>query len=520
MIAASLASILLIAVAVSTIWASERNTSYPYKMPWGLLWITSFFIYIYIPIIIDSLAGQSLFSDIAEIHNQIITAKFLLAGTICLSFSLGYHFISRLRIKTPPVPKVNPSSSHHAIHQKSYLGISIQLIGILGLLSLSALVAAHIPDTFDRYNSGATEAPFARIIQSLNLARLSVYSFFYGIGVLVSRRSWWEIPDKADTLRAKRARSRSSAYYLTVAETLAVFLLLLKTGSRSMLIASGMSFLVGLISTRPLSRAKIIKLTAACVVVIMLLPGTFETIRIARSNSDFYRSNPSHMMVRLMGSATWKPSFRSLAIQNRREEFNEIALLKADLCSQTLAKYRKSFADHQIKRLQACQLEVIDEYKNLNPLIANGYLSKVFSLPLLNTLDLFRQDRVVDLKKVLARAEGATSEGEKINLGGDLYLRGGYIYTVFGGFLLGTSYAIVSIANCWAAYLIKSDVSRVLIFCLPLGLLSGALLLTIDGQVWLLLTQYPKSILTAAIAGTIFSSGPGILGLARRLKRT
>ena len=511
----------MIAVATATIWASEKRSKHPYKMPWGLLWITSFIIYIYVPTIIDSLAKVSLFGDIEHIHNQVLTTKFLTAGALCFGFSLGYYVISQIQIKTPRESKNNQGSGQHTVGGKNYLGISIRLASTLGVLSLSALFAAHLPDTFDRYNSGATAEPIARIIQSLNLAGLSVYSFFYGIGVLASLSSWWDVPVKFGTLRTRVIRWRSDAYYyLIVAETLGVLLLLLKTGSRSMIVASGLSFLIGLISTTPLNKTKVLKLTTAFIVIIVLLPGTFETIRIARSNSDFYRSNPSHMFRLIKVSATFRPSLSSIAIKNRREEFNEIALLKADLCIQTIAKHGKSLAKHQIMRLQACQLGVIDEYKSSNPLIANGYLRRVFSLPLLDTLSLSKQDRAIDLSKVLARSEQSTSKGEKINLAGDLFLRGGYIYTIIGGYLLGTSYAIVSIANCWAIHFIKNSVSRVLIFCLPLGLMSGALLLTIDGQVWLLLTQYPKSILTAAVAGTIFSSGPRILALARRLQRT
>ena len=486
-------------------------------MPWGLLWITSFIIYIYIPTIVDSLAGVSLFSDIAEIHSQIITTKFLIAGTICLGFSLGHYFISLFRIRVPRELKNNPVSSPHTIGQKYFLGISFRLLGILGLLSISALLAAHLPDTFDRYNSGATEAPVARIIQSLNLVGLSVYSFCFGTGALASRSSWWDNTGKSDTLPTKDISWMSASCKLIVAETVIILLLLLKTGSRSMILACGLSFLIGLASTTPLNKKKVFKLVAACIVIILLLPGTFETIRIARSDSNFYRSNPFHMMTRLLSSATLRPNFHSVAIQNRREEFNEIALIKADLCSQAISMYGESLAKHQVKRLQACQLGIIDEYKDSNPLIANGYLNKIGGLPLLNTLSLFKEDREIDLHSVLARPEESTSNGEKINLTGDLHLRGGYIYTTLGGFALGASYAVVAIANCWAAYYARNKTSRFLIFCLPLGLFSGALLLTIDGQVWLLLTQYPKSVLTAAIAGLIFSSGPRILALARRM---
>ena len=185
-------------------------------------------------------------------------------------------------------------------------------------------------------------------------------------------------------------------------------------------------------------RANAISFLAVLFIVLTpVLAVSFEAIRVARSESDFYKANPIYMAKQLSSSLERQGGIRKLAYANRREAFNEAAFLDAKTCEGVIDRYSVPVDLQLRKRLLACSYgSFLRDYKGTNPLEANGYLSK-----------LLRRRTEFDysgFRLVTAKNSQSVSRGEKINLTGDLYLRGGYVVTFAGGILMGAIFFYVS----------------------------------------------------------------------------
>ena len=251
-----------------------------------------------------------------------------------------------------------------------------------------------------------------------------------------------------------------------------------------------------------LSLRSVTYILLAAVIALPISVNILETIRIARSQSDFYKANPVHMARRLATSAAALPDVNSFIMNNRREEFNDVSFISAATCKEVLEGSEASLTRSQIRRLISCESKALVEYKSSSPFLANRYLSKLF-LRINKDIHAGDQDWQSQFKEILGRDPESTSKGESINLAGDLFLRGGFSLALLGGIFLGLSYCCLSLTIGLLTSRMDNELMQSFAYILPLGLTSGSLFLPIDGQIWLLTTQLPKAIMICIFLGWV-----------------
>ena len=475
--------------------AGERLIWSKNHLPWGLTWISSSTIYITTPAVIDTVAGISIFSDIDIVHKQITISKTYSIGLISFGFGLGFLLIAAI---SRYLQKKNPEAATiKQLHVEEGLAEGNYFIFYCGLACIASFALSHMVDGFDRYNSGATSAPIATLLRSLKIESLTLYGFFFGlhgyvVKIMPKLRS---IKIFATPYKLPKAQLTAISFELAV-----IILLVLKTGSRSMLAGCLITTFIAHIVHKRLSPRSIASILLIAVIVGPVLINTFETIRIARSQSDFYKANPIHMAKRLATSAVVWPNMNSFVINNRREEFNDLAFSPSTSCKKFLEESEALLNKSQIERLRRCYSKVLAEYKDSRPFFANGYLSK-FVQGIDGKSHASSQDWQSRFREVLGRVPESTSKGESINLSGDLFLRGDLIFTLLGGIFLGCSYCCLSLTMGLLASKVGNETTRSFIYIIPLGLTSGSLFLPIDGQLWLLTTQLTKTVFICFLLG-------------------
>ena len=170
--ALALFSIALFFGASYTIWSADRKIFSGEMLPWGSLWVTGFFVYIFAPAILDAVFQTSIFQFIPEIHQVIVERKLLSGGLLGAGFSVGYASFALSSFRWG----LGSSCRLEALTARTHMLKShprkdilfLVFVGFLAILSLSS----HIFDGFDRYNSAALEGPLARIVQSSGLTQI------------------------------------------------------------------------------------------------------------------------------------------------------------------------------------------------------------------------------------------------------------------------------------------------------------------------------------------------------------
>ena len=482
--------------------AGERLIWSKFKLPWGVIWAASSTLYITGPAIIDTHSGISIFADINILHEHIIRSKTYSSGLITLGFGMGFLLTAIIRKflkNTAPCPiKLEYSNSVEEFTGSKYFML------YCGLACISAFAFSHLVDGFDRYNSGATGAPLALFLSSLKIDSLTLYGFFYGLCGYVSKMT--------SNAGFKRTLKLRDPYFTAICiEAATIAFLVLKTGSRSMLAGCLITACIRYVSIRKLSIRSIMTVLLAAAVLLPISVNLFETIRIARSQSDFYRANPIHMARRLASSAVVWPSMTSVIVNNRREEFNDIAFMPSATCKELLQVAKTDLNKPQITRVAKCASPALDSYKESNPILANLYLSKFIGI-VDGGSPASTHDWQSRFKEILGRAHDSTSKGESINLSGDLFLRGNLGFTLLGGLFLGSSYCCLSLVMGLMTKKTTNPMTQALLYLIPLGLTGGSLFLPIDGQLWLLTTQLPKTIVICFLLGASAKYFRKILG--------
>ena len=495
----ALVKVILLIAAVGTgsllVIAGERLIWSKNHLPWGLIWMASSTIYIITPAIIDTVAGISIFSDIDIVHKEITGYKTYSAGFIGFGFGLGFLLIAV--ISRYLQKKNRGAAAIRQLHLEEGFAGGNYFVFYCGLACIASFALSHIVDGFDRYNSGATSAPIATLLRSLKVESLTLYGFFFGlhgyvVKILSKLRS---IKTFATPYKLPKAQLTAISF-----ELVAIILLVLKTGSRSMLAGCLITVFIAHIVRKRLSLHSIASILLVVAIVGPVLINTFETIRVARSQSDFYKANPIHMAKRMATSAVMWPNMNSFAINNRREEFNDVAFSPSTTCKKYLEESEALLNKSQIERLRRCDSKVLTEYKDSSPFFANRYLSK-FVQGIDGKSHASGQDWQSRFREILGRIPESTSKGESINLSGDLFLRGDLIFTLLGGIFLGCSYCCLSLTMGLLARKVGNKITQSFIYIIPLGLTSGSLFLPIDGQLWLLTTQLTKTIFICFLLG-------------------
>ena len=475
--------------------AGERLIWSKNHLPWGLIWMASSTIYITAPAIIDTTARISIFSDIDVVHAQIASSKAYSTGLISFGFGLGFLLIAAisrcLENKNSGITTIKPLLFEEGFASEDFF------LFYCGLACIATFALFHVVDGFDRYNSGATSAPIATLLRSLKVESLTLYGFFFGLhGYAVKI-----LP------RFRTVKTYGQHYHLPKAQLTAIsvelaiiIFMVLKTGSRSMLAGCLITTFIAHLVSKRLSLRSAFSVLLAALIVGPVLINTFETIRIARSQSDFYKANPIHMAKRLATSAVVRPNMNSFIIHNRREEFNDVAFIPSATCRKLLEESEALLNKSQIDRLKRCDSKALAEYKYSKPLIANRYLSK-FVQGADGKSHTSGQDWQSRFRTVLGRSPDSTSKGESINLSGDLFLRGDLAFTLLGGIFLGCIYCCLSLTIGLFTRRVGNEITKSFMYLIPLGLTSGSLFLPIDGQLWLLTTQLPKTIFICFLLG-------------------
>ena len=355
------------------ILTAERLIRSNNRLPWGLIWFSSFSIYIVAPSIIAAFAKLSIFSDIDILHTQIIENRLAATGILCVGFSIGYLIVAILqksRERRAPYNSERRSKGSAAASASGRF-----FIFFCGLTCIAAFSASHILDSFDRYNTWASGSQTATLLRALKIEGITLYGFVFGLIGAVLRLN---LISKRGIVQIVSSSPARTNLIILAAETTVIAFLVAKTGSRSMIAGCLITALLAYIVHSTISLRSILTVSLASLLMAPVGVSIFETIRIARSDHNFYRANPVHMVQRISSSMKVAPNINSLAINNRREEYNDVAFLSASLCGRVLTERRGDLVESQIQRLSGCNSGLLEEYKTSNPMIANGYLSKFF----------------------------------------------------------------------------------------------------------------------------------------------
>ena len=122
-------------------------------------------------------------------------------------------------------------------------------------------------------------------------------------------------------------------------------MLVLKSGSRSILLGLLLAWL-----THSASRRVFVQAVAAVAFLLLIFVPFSEALRIARSDSDFYRSNPVHAAALLQASMLRQPKLNVILKQLDRHPFDRSIYKTVSDCQDSLSRTAKGGRPRLLKR--------------------------------------------------------------------------------------------------------------------------------------------------------------------------
>lgn len=468
--------------------------------PWGFLWAISYTIYVTIPLYLRHISGYTALADRHPwLSSLILERQSASASCLALGFAIGYSTYAVLmrKLRSPwkrfhilfsrkrdkryirDIEDENEPSSHFVLTTGGFVCLGIFL--------------AVLSDSSDRYNSAVTNGIAPKI-----LSLLSVNGFFTACFLFMAGSKIASLIYNYRQSNSMQMRLLWRLYMPLATEIAITAIYALKTGSRSIILMCLLSLAGGYAHRHLKNDGSITSLFWIVAIAGTLAMPASETLRIARSNSDFFRQNPLHAAVLLRSSFTLRVSLNDFAIRNRRDELSDSAYisdseLRAVHCSKDYqtSNLVKQCAERETAESRAATLE-----RTLQHI---SYVFEDFrihgSKSLFKNIEANRESAIV-----LGLNPETISPGEQINLAGDLYSKGGLQFVLLGGIGLG-----ISIGGIRELIAFISDrlfyEARIYLITLPLGLLAGNLSLPVKTQAWLAFFQLPKLIVTCIALG-------------------
>lgn len=482
---------------------SDANRS----APWGLIWAASYSVYLAIPFGLRKISRYTNIADISpSLSERILERQATALSVFAIGFAMGYAVYATLR-KSKNISHLlsrvaSTDGDSCIIEERVQRGTFnpdwIFTLATGGFTSAAVIISA-LTDFSDRYNSGAAEGIAARVLSTLAVNGF-LSSFFLFIAGIKAR----DLASTGKRPNIAKVRMNSNLCYLALmAEALILLAYALKSGSRSIMLMCMVSMMAGYIyqghNRGKVASAKLI-ITVGLISFLAMPLG--ETVRIARSSSDFYKFNPLHASKLLVSSLTINISPTEFAIRNRRDELSDGAYITESEYKKVLIELRPNKTDLQISGSE--QREIIGPTRSPADLtIVAQAKDMITNIQAIGTAALFhsKEDSTRQAVK-LGLDPKSLSSGEQINLPSELYSKGGLRFSLIGGFALGLILAGTREITTLTAERLFFE-AGLYIKSIPLGLLAGNLSLPLITQAWLLFVQLPKMILVSIALGAI-----------------
>lgn len=457
----------------SVVLVTSADLRRPGSLPLGTLWLASTTMYgglgVLLPYNSDEQANSSQLVQLLSQNTLIISI---------IGFALGYCAVKRLLM-------------HYGLREINF-SLSPADNKVFGtyVLFLQAFVAIYFAfsillDLPDRYNTYPSSTLFGKLFNSISLVSLlGPAAYFY----------------LARQIRANRKYTLSRFVNPSILLAALNLFFTLKTGSRSLLLGLILSFVIGWVIAHP-SKRTVIQTGVFLIILTILFIPVGEALRIARSDSDFYRANPRYANSLLTSSLKTPLDFRQISKQLVRHPLDRSVyglvatcqqrLSTTDTSTQSVDKYyiryegpcnEKTKAHIGTKYWPSLQIILRD--------LSQGSSRALFpSGPYLSTLETNLHGKPND-----------TPNTEAPSLRADVFYRFGtggvfltflFLGALYGGFNSVLAYLFVG-ANLFGMMTVA---------LLPLTLLTGNLSLTLLSQIWLFTIQLPKNMVIIYVAG-------------------
>ncbi len=469
---------LILVLAITAILAEDLKRRD--QLPLGCIWIVSTLIYgglgillgvrapwqeprpISIPLVVDQLAFDVL-------------------ALALFGFAAGYWVIKRiLAVAHAGELRIALLIRHQAAFR--YYSLLVQL-----LLACYLLVSI-LMDLPDRYNSYPASTVIGKIINSISLTALLGPGAFFCLGLQA---------------RMCTSCSKSRAVVLTGSVAFFNLMLVLKTGSRSILLGLLLALLFGWFA-HSTSRRSFGNAVATVVLVMLIFVPFSEALRIARSDSDFYRANPVHAAVMLQSSLLRQLELNVILKQLDRHPLDRAIYMMVSDCQYRLPQIGSGAAmdpkEHQrsLGNADGCDAarrgHISTDYWPSPKSIFAGMASADYSLLFPTQAYLHR------LEITLYKSIDQISKGEAPSLRADAYYRFGFIGVFLVYLCLGSLYGAFNSA-CFYLLRHATVYAKLNVAMLPLTLLTGNLSLGLLTQLWLFVVALPKNVCVLLAVG-------------------
>ena len=454
------------------------------QLPMGCIWIASSMIYGGLGIVLGlrALGHQPSTNLIDWAADQLALSVFALA---LIAFAGGYCLM-KITLPATHACEIRIALLIRQASSFSYYSLLAQLL-IAGYILISILF-----DLPDRYNTYPGSTMIGKIISSLSLTTLLGPAAFFCLGWQARKSTSWP---------------KSSMAKLTCSAAVFNLMLVLKTGSRSILLGLLVSFLIGWLA-HSASRRIYVQVVGAVLLLLLIFIPFSEALRIARSDSDFYRANPVHAVALLQASLRRQPEPNVILKQLDRHPLDHSIYKIVAECQDSLLRTGRVAAKDsravQLSRRNGDDCDVgrpghiaTKYWPSLTRILA-GFSRADFSL-------LFpSQPYLHSLEINLYGITNLSSKGEAPSLRADVYYRFGFVGVLLVYLCLGFLYGAF---NCACFYLLRHTnvYSQLSVGLLPLTLMTGNLSLTLLTQIWLLAVQLPKNICIVFVVGSMIN---------------
>jgi len=462
---------LILVLAITAILAEDLKRRD--QLPLGCIWIVSTLIYGGLGILLGLRAPWQQPRPIL-IPLAVDQLAFDVLTLALFGFAAGYWVIKRILEVT------------HAGELRIALlirnRVAFKYYTLLAQLLLACyLFASILLDLPDRYNSYPASTVIGKIINSISLTSLLGPGAFFCIGKQLRMcTSWWN----------------SRAVALTGSVAILNLMLVLKTGSRSLLLGLVLALLFGWFS-HSTSRRSFGQAVATVVLLMLIFVPFSEALRIARSDSDFYRANPVYAAKMLQASLLRQPEFNVILKQLDRHPLDRAIYMKVSDCQYKLTRIGNGAPmgpielQRSLGNADGCDASrrghISTDYWPSSKSIFAGMARADFSLLFPTQAYLHRLQ--ITLSKVIHQI----SKGEAPSLRADAYYRFGFIGVFLVYLCLGLLYGAFNSA-CFYLLRHATICAKLNVAMLPLTLLTGNLSLGLLTQLWLFVVALPKNV--------------------------
>ena len=453
----------------------------------GLLYWLSFQIYLLLPTALKLATSYSFIEQVESLHRYVLAEQ---ATALCIgvaSFTLAF-IIGRLLWVPLIGRRVSVFSASMLSRKMPYRTLLLQTV-LTGSWLVCYSILSAIFDLHDRYSAHAWTSMPARIIGWFPVYLGLVGPYYYLTAKCVRSSNYWK---HLESMKLKDSiKSLKGLEIVLLVEASGILLCLIKTGSRSYLVASLLSGLFGWLSAKRMSPKSLFKQLIILFIVVAIGIPAAETLRIARSRPSFYKFNPLSFARQIAADATIKPDLRRFTIMNRRDELSEGVFLSNEICS----SHTKSLTNPIVYPLiESCINHGED---NISTKYYDQSLAALKEFPKSSLSFLFETDeRHVLLAKRMGLNTKGVSRGERINLLADLYNRFRLSGVLIGFAVLGIA---ISLLEAILEKIGQGLEKTLLLYLLPLCWLMSNQGFPIITQIWSFAVLWPKIIILSLL---------------------